>query len=179
MSKVIDSTFGQFNTLYENVTIIKSTIDDYVYIANNTKISRTKIGKFCSIGADVKIGLALHPTNYFTTFPAFYSIQKQCQVFFTDKNHFKESGENIIGNDVWIGENVTILSDISVGDGAVIAAGAVVTKDIEAYSIVGGVPAKHIKYRFDKNKRNELSDLKWWDKDIEWIVSNMPNKAQL
>jgi len=178
MSEVLDSTFGIYNTLHANVSIIKCKINDYVYVAKGAKISRATIGKFCSIGPDVKVGLGIHPTDYFTTFPAFYSTQKQCQVSFTDKDHYKELSETLIGNDVWIGENATILSDISIGDGAIVAAGAVVTKDVEPYTIVGGVPAKLIKYRFDENKRKELLSLKWWDNEIEWILNNMPDKVK-
>ena len=78
-----------------------------------------------------------------------------------------------IGNDVWIGANVIILSGVSIGDGAIIAAGAVVTKDVEDYSIVGGVPAKLIKYRFSKEQIHRLQKIKWWDWSHEKIEEHI------
>ncbi|MBU9735538.1 CatB-related O-acetyltransferase [Lachnospiraceae bacterium ASD5720] len=75
----------------------------------------------------------------------------------------------IIGNDVWIGDGAQIIGGHKIGDGAIVAAGAVVTKDVLPYSIVGGVPAKIIRFRFEKDDINYLMQLKWWDKDREWI----------
>ena len=75
----------------------------------------------------------------------------------------------IIGNDVWIGYGVKILEGVTIADGSVVLAGAIVTNDIEAYSIVGGVPAKHIKYRFNLELRELLLSFKWWERDFLWI----------
>jgi serine acetyltransferase len=89
-----------------------------------------------------------------------------------NENRFLDYKKNIIiriGNDVWIGNNVTILGGVSVGNGAIIGAGAVVTKNVEPYSIVGGVPAKVLKYRFDETSRKSLLNFAWWEKDIQWI----------
>jgi len=84
-----------------------------------------------------------------------------------------------IGNDVWIGLNAIIMSGVTVGDGAVIAAGAVVTKDVASYEIVGGVPAKHIVWRFDESKRNMLLGQCWWDWDSEKIKNNIDLLSRL
>ena len=77
-----------------------------------------------------------------------------------------------IGNDVWIGEKAIILDGVTIGNGAVIAAGAVVTKDVQPYSIVGGVPAKHIKFRFDEETRCIIEQSCWWDNTEEWFIRN-------
>ena len=79
-----------------------------------------------------------------------------------------------IGNDVWIGSNATVLGGITVGDGAVVAAGAVVTKDVPPYAIVGGIPAKVIRYRFEPEKIKKLLEIQWWNWDDETIIKNKP-----
>lgn len=78
----------------------------------------------------------------------------------------------VIGNDVWIGAYAKIVEGVRIGDGAVIAAGAVVTKDVPPYAIVGGVPAKIIKYRFEEKQIKQLLELKWWNKDIAWLKTH-------
>jgi acetyltransferase-like isoleucine patch superfamily enzyme len=173
LSKLINVKVGLYNTIYDEVILNNCEIDDYVYIASKTQISNCKIGKFCSIGPNVRIGLGMHPTNFLSTFPAFFSAKKQCQVSFTDYNYFEEVGTNTIGNDVWIGANSIILDNIIIGDGAIVAAGSVVTKNVAPYCIVGGVPAKIIKKRFNEEKVKELLELKWWDKNLDWIKENI------
>ncbi len=86
--------------------------------------------------------------------------------------YFDEYGEIIIGNDVWIGDGAVIMNGITIGNGAIIAARAVVTKDVKAYSIVGGIPAKIIKMRFDENIINKLQEIRWWDWDEEKLEKN-------
>lgn len=173
MSMLNNVEIGKYNTYYDHVTVSNSKIGDYTYVGPFTKISNATVGKFCSIGTDVKIGLGMHPTNYLSTFPAFFSTHKQCQVTFVDKNYFKERGNVYIGNDVWIGENAIIFDNIVIGDGAIIASGALVTKNVEEFSIVGGVPAKLISRRFDEEKIEIIKSLRWWDKDLNWIIDNI------
>lgn len=171
-SLIKNSTFGNNIKLYNN-TIVKSSIDDFTYMGNNTQILNAKIGKFCSIGSDCKIGLSKHPSEIFvSTHPIFYSRLKQAGITFADKNYFQEDENVIIGNDVWIGVNSIITGNLSIGDGAIIAAGAVVTKDVLPYSIVGGVPAKHIKFRFSQTEIEQLLKDKWWLKDEEYLRKN-------
>ena len=172
LSNLNNVDIGNYNTFYDNITVTNSKIEDFVYVGSNTIICNTSIGKFCSIGPDVKIGLGKHPAHYISTFPAFFSTRKQCQIAFADKKYFEESGRIIIGNDVWIGANAIILDNIIIGDGAIIATGAVVTKNIDPYSIVGGVPAHLLKKRFSDQEITLLQNFKWWDKDINWIKQN-------
>ncbi|MBR6646045.1 MAG: CatB-related O-acetyltransferase, partial [Clostridia bacterium] len=100
--------------------------------------------------------------------------RKQCGMTYVKENRFNEFTETtIIGNDVWIGHSALILEGVKIGDGAIVGAGAVVTKDVPPYSIVVGVPAKVIKYRFSENEIAKLSELKWWDQSVEWIKENV------
>ena len=172
LSMVYNVKFGNYNTIYDGVNISNCVLGNYVYITNNTTIANAQIGSFCSIGPNISVGLPMHPINYISTFPAFFSVRKQCQITFTEKNHFKERGSVKIGNDVWIGSNAIILDNIQIGDGAIIAAGAVVTKDVPPYAIVGGVPAKVIKYRFNNELIQALLELKWWTKETDWLKKN-------
>ena len=172
MTSLTNVSIGNFNTFYDNVTIIDSIIDDYVYVGNRSRIINASIGRFCSIGGDVKIGLGKHPVSFISTFPAFFSNRMQCQISFSKENLYKESERIIIGNDVWVGENSIIMDNVKIGNGAVIAAGSIVTRDVEPYTIVGGVPARHIKNRFEPFEIENLEKFKWWNKDISWIKEN-------
>lgn len=173
LAHVSNSTVEPNVTVYDNVKILDSQIGVFTYICSNTVIIKTNIGKFCSIGSHCKIGLGTHPSkNFVSTHPIFFSTQKQSRITFSNKDYFQERNEITIGNDVWIGVNVIILDGVTVGDGAIIAAGAVVTKDVPAYAIYGGVPAKLIRYRFEKEVISFLLKFKWWQKDEEWLKQN-------
>jgi acetyltransferase-like isoleucine patch superfamily enzyme len=140
-------------------------LGDFSYINSGTRVwGGTQIGKFCSISYNCQIGLPDHPTNYISSHPATYGAYHQANLF---DFGFEEKEGPIIGNDVWIGVNAVILRGITVHDGAIVAAGAIVISDVPAYSIVGGVPAKVIKYRFDDEKIAFLKKLKWWDLSAE------------
>ncbi len=173
MNHVSDCDFGVYNKTYSNVWLYKVSLGDFSYIADNTRISRAKIGKFCSIANDVKCGLGKHPSSGFvSTHPAFFSMQEQAGITFSDKDHFVENDPITIGNDVWIGTSAIIMDGVTIADGAIIGAGAVVTKDVPPYAIVAGVPAKLIRYRFDQKVIDELLKIKWWDKEQEWLLSH-------
>lgn len=155
--------------IYEPSCINDVEIGDYTYIAFNSIITMTSIGKFCSIGPNLLCGFGIHPINGISTNPMFYSTKKQNGHTLTNKNKIEERKRIVIGNDVFIGANVTILDGIHIGDGAVIAAGAVVTRDVPDYAVVGGVPAKIIKFRFSKLQIDCLKKICWWDWDYEML----------
>lgn len=167
---------------YKNVNIVGSCVGLGTYIATESNLSHCQIGRWCSIGPFVSIIIGEHPIREFiSTHPAFFSNRKQAGFTFSEINQFEEykyadphSGKYaIIGNDVWIGEGAKIRSGITIGDGAIIAAYALVTKDVPPYAIVGGIPAKIISYRFDEEKCRDLLEKKWWNHDWEWIKKNM------
>lgn len=120
-------------------------------------------GNFCSISNDVTIYLGgNHRTDWVTTYP-FGHIHQGIFNSFNGKGHPRSNGNVTIGNDVWICENVIIMSGVKIGDGAVIANNSHVVKDVEPYTIVGGNPAKFIKYRFSKEQIEKLLKLQWWN----------------
>lgn len=173
MTNISNCKFGIFNTIYDKVVMLNVSIGDFSYVAQGSIISNTQIGKFCSIGPDIKCGLAFHPNQTFvSTHPVFYSMVKQSQITFADQNYFIEYKNIKIGNDVWIGANAIIVGEIEIGDGVIIAAGSIVTKNIPPYAIVAGVPAKIIRYRFSEDEISYLLKLKWWNLDWIWIKKN-------
>jgi len=142
------------------------SLGDYSYISSQvTHIESAHIGKFYSITRQTIIGIGGHNYNWVTTHPILSA--KEYNII-TDKPSPQKAPPKI-GNDVWVGINSIIFRGVTIGDGAVIAAGSVVTKDVEPYSIVGGVPAKHIRCRFDKEIIQKLLEIKWWDWDINKI----------
>lgn len=135
--------------------------------------SQLIIGSFCSIADKVKVFLGgNHRVDWITTFP-FTHIHQNVFYLENKTEHPVTKGDVIIGNDVWIGQETTIMSGIKIGDGAVVAANSVVVKDVEPYTIVGGNPAKLIRKRFDDSIINLLLDIKWWDWDDKKINQNL------
>lgn len=172
MARVNKCTFSRYNTLYEGAALTEVTLGDYSYVGSNNRLSRVSIGKFSCLGPDVVAGLGVHPaTDFASIHPVFYSRNAQAGITFADKSYFNEFGHVAIGNDVWIGARVTIMDGVTIGDGAIVAAGATVVADVPPYAIVGGVPAKLIKYRFATEQIETLLAMKWWDKDEDWIRS--------
>ena len=133
------------------------------------------IGKFCMIASGVTFIMngANHLTDAISTYP-FAIFQNGWEDAMEGKS-YPTKGDTIVGNDVWIGYNVTIMAGVTIGDGAIIATNSTVTKDVAPYSVVGGNPAKEIKKRFSEEKIERLLDLKWWDWDMEKITANLSN----
>lgn len=167
-----NSQLGNFNVIFENTTIINTVIGNHTYLQKNSNALNCDIGKFCSIAANVNIGLGRHPLDHVSTHPAFYSISQPLAFTFALSELYTPFERIIIGSDVWIGNGATIMDGVRIGNGAVIAAHAVVTEDVEPYAIVAGVPAKMIRYRFDEETRNAIEYSQWWENTDEWLMEN-------
>ncbi|HEC87733.1 MAG TPA: CatB-related O-acetyltransferase [Thermoplasmata archaeon] len=133
---------------------------------NNELIGNIKIGRYCSIARNVTFQARYHSASKAAIGGFIY------RRLMSEKYRFISKGPIIVGNDVWIGTRAIILSGVKIGDGAIVGAGAVVTKDVQPYEIVAGVPAKHIKWRFPEHIRKQLLEIKWWDWDDEKIKKN-------
>jgi virginiamycin A acetyltransferase len=169
-STVVNSELHTTVKLYEPYGINNSKIGNYTYLAHNSKVINTRIGKFCSIGPNFCCGRGIHPVNGVSTSPMFYSMLKQNGYTIATENKIREYEDIEIGNDVFIGINVTVLDGVKIGDGAVIGAGAVVVNDIPPYSIAVGVPAKVVKYRFTNEIIEKLLRLRWWDRELSELT---------
>ena len=160
---------GKNTKIYPPFFLHEVRIGDYSYIAKDSSISHCTIGKFCSIGPHFCCGLGIHPTTGVSTAPMFYSTAKQNGISLCSENKLQEFLPTNIGNDVFVGANVTVLDGVQIGNGAVIGAGAVVTKDIPPYGIAVGVPARVVKYRFEDTVIQRLQGKEWWNGSLEDI----------
>lgn len=176
------TNFEGYNKVIGKTVVLDSNIGLGTYIQARSDIQKCKIGRWCSIAPDVKIIIGNHPSkDYVSTHPQFYSKRFNNNLKIESNNEFEEFSYTDesrkwyceIGNDVWIGERVSILNGIKIGNGAIIAAGAIVTKDVPDYAIVGGIPAKIIKFRFSQDQIEKLKRIKWWEKDLDWIKENV------
>jgi acetyltransferase-like isoleucine patch superfamily enzyme len=149
--------------VYSHVHIASSTIGAYSYVGRNSRIVHADIGRFCSIASETKVGMGTHTLDKLSTSPIFTEKKNGTAHSWTCVSNVNPYKRVTVGNDVWIGVRVMIMGGVSIGDGAVIAAGSIVTKDIPPYSVAAGVPAKVIRYRFPQDVINRLEALKWWN----------------
>lgn len=169
------TTLAGYNTVYREAYVSGCSIGRLSYVGPRAIVTNADLGSFCSIGSGVRIGPGFHPTNWISSHPAFYSNAMQAGRTFVNNKIFEENKRVTIGHDVWVGTNVVILDGVSVGHGAIIAAGAVVTADVLPYAIVGGVPAKLLRMRFDQKKIDDLLKWRWWDLPLEVLEKLGPH----
>ena len=149
----------------EGTQLIGCEVGRYTYIYNSIVVS-AEIGSFCSIARGCIIGGAAHPTDWVSTSPVFYNGENIMRTNFST-NDFTKYKKTVIGNDVWIGNNCIIKGGITIGDGAIIGMGSVVTHDVPPYEIWAGNPAHLIRKRFDDETIKQLIEIKWWDMSEE------------
>jgi len=164
-AQIRGSTFGRYTEVDERCRIVESELDDYSYIMRDGDLWATTVGKFVNIASHVRINATNHPTwratqHHFTYRAGDYFPGESNEAEFFD---WRRDHRVVIGHDVWIGHGATVLPGVRVGNGAVIGAGAVVSKNVEPYTIVGGVPSKDIRRRFSTETANAMETIAWWD----------------
>jgi phosphonate metabolism protein (transferase hexapeptide repeat family) len=174
--KLREVTIGRCCEVLGDTAIEYAELGDYSYLGPGCMVADARIGKFCAIAAQVRIGAPNHPLDRpsqhrFTYCPEYYSADAaRDHAFFRERR----ADRVVIGNDVWIGHAVIVMPGVTVGDGAVLAAGAVVTRDVAPYTIVGGVPAKQIRERFNRDIAAQLTRIAWWNWPAETIFQRLP-----
>lgn len=161
-------------------SVLAKEVGDYTFINKYCLIDKNvvSIGKFCSIAYNVRIGLGGHPTSWLSTHP--FAYDKKYGFLKSTIEWTDEKQDTIIGNDVWIGANATILAGVTIGDGAIIGAHSLVNKNVEPYSIVVGTPAKHIRFRFETDVIDQLQQIEWWNlsqEELTRYIASMKNPS--
>jgi phosphonate metabolism protein (transferase hexapeptide repeat family) len=177
----LDTSFGIYCEVGARTKLLEVALGDYSYVANDSQITYTTIGKFCSIAAMTRINPGNHPMqrasqSHFTYRASAYFPGEADEPAFFD---WRRAHRVHIGHDVWIGHGAVILPGRTIGTGAVVAAGAIVTKDVPAYTIVAGNPARTIRQRFSGGTAKRLEDLGWWDWDHETLRRALPDFRNL
>jgi phosphonate metabolism protein (transferase hexapeptide repeat family) len=166
-AKLRNSTLGRYTELGEGALMLNSEMGDYSYAVRFADIANASIGKFANIASFVRIGATDHPMDRASQHHFLYRSAD----YWPDAEHdaaffaHRESRRIVIGHDTWLGHNAMVMPEVTVGDGAVIAAQAVVTKDVPPYAVVAGVPARFVRWRHEPALAERLQALAWWDWD--------------
>lgn len=167
-----DCRFEGHNRLGGTAMLQASDMGRGSYV-NAARLNRVRVGRFCSIGFEALVGLGEHPVDRFATHPAFYAPVNPVGLRWAPTPLFQETQPVHLGSDVWIGARATVLAGVSIGDGAIVAAGSVVTQDVPAFAIVGGVPARVIRFRFTPELCEALTAVRW-DRPLDALRRAVP-----
>lgn len=172
---------GRFTEIAERVQLAECDIGDYTYIERQAEAIYCSIGKFCAIAANARLNALAHPIervsqHKFTYRPNEYFVRAKLDSGFRAK---RAAARVVIGNDVWIGHGAVVMPGIAIGHGAVIGANAVVTKDVEPYAIVAGLPARFLRWRFPPDTVKRLIALAWWNWDRDKLAQAVVDMQRL
>ncbi len=173
-AKLRDCHLGAYVEIGERTSLIETEMGDYSYVVNDSDIIYSRIGKFVSIAANVRINPGNHPMqrasqHHFLYRSAQFDLGEDDDSFFDWRRGFPVS----IGHDVWIGHGAIVMPGVNIGTGAVIGSGAVVTKDVADYTIVAGAPAKPLRERFPQPIQDALRQIAWWDWPREKLSASL------
>lgn len=178
LSTVSASTFGRFNRICAGAMLSAVSMGDMSYVGERSRLSRVTVGKFTCIGPEVLAGLGKHPSRgCVSSHPAFFSSSKRAGRSFVSETSFTEYAPITIGHDVWIGARAILLDGVTVGTGAIVGAGAVVTTDIPPYAVAVGVPAKVLRMRFTEEQIALLLESTWWNVELDELERCSPSFA--
>jgi phosphonate metabolism protein (transferase hexapeptide repeat family) len=174
-AKVRDSQLGRWTYIDDSARVTECTLGDYSYVLRHTEMISTSVGRFCAIAPFCRINATTHPhwraaMANFTYRSSDYNLGPNDQAFFD----LRRSERVTIGHDVWVAQGAIVLPGVRIGTGAVVAANAVVTRDVPDFTIVGGVPARILSVRFPEEVQQSLLRLAWWDWSHELIRERMP-----
>lgn len=180
-AKLVDTKLGAYTEVGARTILNEVTMGDYSYVVNDGQITYTTIGKFCSIAAMTRINPGNHPMHRATQAHFTYRASAYFPGESDDADFFAWRREHhcTIGHDVWLGHGAIVLPGRNIGTGAVIAAGAIVTKDVAPYTIVAGNPARPVRRRFSEAVEDGLMDLAWWNWDHEMLRKALPDFRKL
>ncbi|MES2030223.1 MAG: chloramphenicol acetyltransferase [Pseudomonadota bacterium] len=180
-AKLVDTELGAYTEVGARTILHEVTMGDYSYVVNDGQITYTTIGKFCSIAAMIRINPGNHPMHRATQAHFTYRASAYFPGESDDADFFawRRAHHCTIGHDVWLGHGAIVLPGRQIGTGAVIAAGAIVTKDVAPYTIVAGNPARPVRRRFSEAVEDGLMELAWWDWDHEMLRQALPDFRKL
>ena len=172
---------GRYSAIGERVVLREVSVGDYTYFERHAEAIYTEIGKFCSIAANSRINALEHPLERLTTHKLTYRPNEYFRYLGVD-DQFRErrrAKRVTIGHDVWIGHGGVVMPGVSIGNGAVVGANAVVTRDVEPYWIVAGSPARVLRPRFEPAIAERIERLAWWDWPAERLFEAVPDMQRL